>query len=279
MFKALELFSHSEARARRYLIEKSWPEKKRFCIRCGSKTVYHLADKRYRCAGCGYTFQEFAGRWIAEVKIGAAQWLWALKLFELEVTPDRMADEIGISYPTALKATRLIRCAILQQYLSANLRNAEPIWHRILVDALRRAPFTGPHGEGLVFNLEERNGTIDLAPAPNVSRAALRKNNFAMTKLGQVTYVVRYEKSRALIFWGGRRAASRRTPSAASTATKAGLVENFLLFTNERFARLARISEQQFPLHLMEMKFRYDHRNRRLFDLLTTASTQLVPRC
>ncbi|MGH7930190.1 MAG: transposase [Candidatus Binatia bacterium] len=278
MFKSLDLLLHSEARARRYLIEKSWQKKRRFCIRCRSKKVYRLADKRYRCARCGYTFQEFAGRWIAELKISAAQWLWTLKLFELEVSYNRIADEIGISYPTVLKAIRLIRYAILQQYLGAKPRSAESVWHGILVESLGRAPApAGNRGNGLVFSVEERNGTIDVAPVHNLSRATLLRNNLAMNRLGQVVYVAPYEKSRALMFWGGRRFASRRILSAGRTAAKTGLVEDFLVFTRERFARLPRISEQQFPLYLMEMKFRYDHRNRHLFDLLASAIAQLVP--
>jgi transposase len=278
MFKSLELLSQSEARARRYLIEKSWKEKKRFCIRCGSRKIYRLADKRYRCARCGYTFQEFAGRWIAELKISAAQWLWTLKLFELEVTPDRIADEVGISYPTVLKAIRLIRSALLQQYLSAKPRNnAEAVWQAVLTESLRRAPVSGrSRGNGLIFSVGERNGTIDIAPAHNLSRAALRKSNLAMTRVGQVSYVMQHEQSQALILWGGRQTISARPLGSARARGRAGAVEAFLMFVGSRLAG-SRISEQQFPLHLIEMKFRYEHRKRRLFDLLAGAIAQLVP--
>jgi transposase len=278
MFKSLELLLHSEARARRYLIEKSWQEKKRFCIRCRSKKIYRLADKRYRCARCGYTFQEFAGRWIAELKISAVQWLWTLKLFELEITPDRIADEVGISYPTVLKAIRLIRSALLQQYLSGKPRNnAEGAWQTILAESLRRSASLTTSREGPIFRLEERNGSIDVVYVHNLSRATLRRNNLPIMRLGQVIHVVRDEKGSTLTFWAGRKFASARTSPATRDLTRSGLVENFLLFSRERFARLPRITEQQFPLYLIEMNFRFEHHNRRLFDLLARAIAQLVP--
>jgi transposase len=278
-FKSLELLLHSEARARRYLTEKSWQNKPRFCVRCRGKKIYRLADKRYRCARCGYTFQEFGGRWIAELNISAAKWLWTLKLFELELTPNRIAEEVGLSYPTVLKATRLIRCAIVQRYLSVKPTTAEAFWHGVLMDALQKVPAFTARKEPTVFSLQKRNGAVvEIAPAQGVSAAALRKNNVAPTSLGQDFYAIPCDKNQVLMFWRrGRLAANRLTLPAARSTSEAGSVEGFLLFAKERFARRPRVSQQHLPLFLMEIKFRYDHRSADLFDLLASAIAQLVP--
>ena len=277
MAKSLDFLPHSETRARRYLIEKSWKNKTHFCVRCHNEKVYRLADKRYRCARCGYTFQEFAGRWVAELKISAAQWLWTLKLFELEIAYSRIADEVGITYPTVLKATRLIRCAMLQQYLSGKSK-VDAYWNSLLLESIPQARAAGPsRREGIVYAVEQRDETVEVAPVRNVSKATLRKSNAAVVKLGPVVYAIPQGKSRALILRGSRRPAHRGTPSTVRNLPEAGAVENFLAFAKSRFARLPKISEQEFPLYLMEMKIRYDHRSGSLFELLAGAITQLVP--
>ncbi|MBV9467973.1 MAG: IS1595 family transposase, partial [Abitibacteriaceae bacterium] len=103
----------TENKARLHLVKQCWPSRSRFCIRCGSQKVQRLAAKRYRCPACKYTFADFTGRWIGQLNISAQQWLWLIKLFELDVSSHRIAGELELSYPTALKATHLIRLAIV----------------------------------------------------------------------------------------------------------------------------------------------------------------------
>ena len=64
--------------------------------------------------GCGHTFNPFAGRYLNNVKLSANEWLWVVKLFELETSATVIASETGISYPTALKAIDTIRSAIAE---------------------------------------------------------------------------------------------------------------------------------------------------------------------
>ncbi len=273
--KSLELLFYSEARARRYLSEKSWQHKPHFCIRCQSKKIYRLGDRRYRCAQCGYTFQEFTGRWIGEIKISAAQWLWALKLFELELAPDRIAEEIGVSYPTVLKAARLIRSAIVQQYLSAKATTAEVYWHKVVLDSLQKKSNAAQQGNyAPIFKIQERNGRLDVVPVHNLSEETLRKKN-GLTKLGQVFYAG--ENSHVLMLPGSRRFNYPVSTASARSTPGAGSAGNFLSFAKDRFTKMPRISAQQFPLYLMEIKFRYDHRSDDTFDLLAGAIAQLVP--
>jgi len=54
--------------------------------------VYQTVGLRYRCRRCRYTFGDWTGRWVGRVRITATQWLWVLKLFELEVSAQRLLD-------------------------------------------------------------------------------------------------------------------------------------------------------------------------------------------
>ncbi len=46
------------------------------------------------------------------MNIPARTWLWIIKLFEMELTSTKIAEETGLSYPTVLKAVGTIRKAI-----------------------------------------------------------------------------------------------------------------------------------------------------------------------
>ena len=59
--------------------------------------------------------ETFTNRRYGQLKITASQWLWLIKLFELEISSHRIAQGLRINYPTALRATSLIRQAIFSK--------------------------------------------------------------------------------------------------------------------------------------------------------------------
>ena len=81
---------------------------RKICPRCEGRKRYVLGTRgRFRCAGCRYTFGPFTGRWLGQLRLSARQWLWVVKLFELEVSARKMAQQLAVSYPTALRASDL----------------------------------------------------------------------------------------------------------------------------------------------------------------------------
>ena len=147
--KSLESLFPSERRSYLHLVNEAWRQNRRFCVRCSSNKIYRLAEKRYRCGKCGYTFHDFTRRWIGELNLTARQWLWIIKLFELEIAPPKLAKEVEISYPTALKAIYLIRRAIAQS------RGGEEVATGDKADNLSAEP-----DRPRVFGLQERDGEI-----------------------------------------------------------------------------------------------------------------------
>ena len=75
----------SEASANRALRQRRWRDGTR-CLRCASRQLYRLAEGRYRCARCRYTFGLRTGTWAGQVRVSVRTWLWLVKLFELELT-------------------------------------------------------------------------------------------------------------------------------------------------------------------------------------------------
>ena len=87
----------SEQAARKYLSKKCRKNGHRFCPRCKQRKLYKLADERYRCSRCDYTFHDFSGRWINQGRLSYVQWLSVIKLFELEVSAHKMSLQLGLS--------------------------------------------------------------------------------------------------------------------------------------------------------------------------------------
>lgn len=94
-------------------LEHCWPGNVISCPRCVERSVYHLKDGRYRCAGCGYTFHDFSGRWINRCHLTPAQWKALVRLFIEGIPVVNIAEEVEASYETALKAMHVLRLSIL----------------------------------------------------------------------------------------------------------------------------------------------------------------------
>ena len=160
--KSFEGLIKQENSARLFLVKSCWKNYRRFCIKCRGYKIYRIIGKRYRCKRCGYTFHDFSGRWINELHITPKQWLWVIKLFELELSAKKISEQITLSYPTVLKAVHMVRLAIV-----ANSTNSDDLLKgKVEFDESyfggRRK---GNRGRGAfnkvpVFGILERNGVV-----------------------------------------------------------------------------------------------------------------------
>jgi transposase len=88
----------TENAARRYLPGFCLENHQRFCPRCGTRKLYRLADDQRRCSSCRHTFHDFTGRWINRGNLSAGQWLRLIKLFELELSVRKIAQQRDIPH-------------------------------------------------------------------------------------------------------------------------------------------------------------------------------------
>lgn len=276
--ESFEYLLKSENRCRLYLVRKCWGNQRRFCIRCKGHKVYRLVGKRYRCPGCGYTFGDCTGRWIGQLNITAKQWFWIIKLFELEVSTRRIAKEVEISYPTALKATHLIRYAILQQAEDFPLLRGEIELDESYFGGRRKGRRgRGAAGKVPVFGILERHGHVRVSIIEDVSAETLLNKTVTMVKRGSIIYTDKFKSYDALMFCGYRHLKVDHGKRFARGKVYINGLEGFWSFAKERLIKFHGVSKKRFPVYLKEMEFRYNHRRARLFDLLTDYVTNLVP--
>ena len=160
--QAFETLVRTENIATRYLAKTVWKNHRRFCTRCRGKKVYRIRRRRYRCKRCGYEFGEFTGRWLSKLNLSSRNWLWIIKLFELEVSARKASIQTGISYPTVLRAFTVIRKAITAHSQDGELLLAGEVEADETYFGGRRE---GKRGRGAankipVFGILERKGLV-----------------------------------------------------------------------------------------------------------------------
>jgi transposase len=260
--KSLESLFRSERRSFLHLVNEAWRQNRRFCVRCHSSKIYRLADKRYRCARCGYTFHDFTRRWIGELNLTARQWLWIVKLFELEIPPSQLAKEVGISYPTALKAISLIRRAIAQ---ASGDDSQAPVEGADGAEAHHRA-----------FGLIESDGKIEIVIVDDLSAASVLREQPKFAKQGPIVFTGRFREYDGVILWRSHvpTGLMKRVPGGKPSLD--GL-DAFWNFARPRIGKFHRTSDQDLYYFLKELAFRYEHRDDEVFDTLVSLMTRLMP--
>jgi transposase len=276
---SFEVLVKSENKARLFLRKTCWKNGHVFCTRCKGRTIYRIAGKRYRCKSCGYTFHDFSGRWINELNISYKQWLWIIKFFEVELSTRKIAQQVGLSYPTVLKATTIIRLAIL-----ADAQDAEAfLTGEVEIDETyfggRRK---GKRGRGAfnktpVFGILERDGVVKVNVVRDVSAESLLNMTIKTVRRGSIVYTDKFRSYDSLMFCGYRHLRVDHGKRFAMGKVYINGLEGFWSYAKERIIKFHGVSKGRFPLYLKEMEFRYNNRHRNLFQILVQKLTNLVP--
>jgi transposase len=269
--KSFHLIVRKENIARRFLAKRLWKNYRRFCRRCKSYKVYRLSDGRFRCKRCGYTYFEWTGRWLGKLKISAIDWLWVIKLFELELSTRKIAKQVSRSYPTVLKAVDLIRRSIVTESKGdRDLIEGEVEMDEAYFGGKRK----GKRGRGAghkipVFGILERQGIVQVEVLPNVSAQSLLNLTVKKVRRGSIVYTDKFRGYDALMFCGYRHLRIDHEKVFSSGKVYINGLEGFWSYAKERLIKHHGVSIQKFPLYLKEMQFRYNYRNQNIFEILT----------
>jgi transposase len=203
--KSFETLIRTEGTARRYFTRLCWKNYRRFCIRCHGYQIYRIIGKRFRCKRCGYTFHDFTGRWINYLRISCRQWLWIIKLFEIELSARKIAEQIDLSYPTVLKALTVIRMAIIANSSDQQLLAGEIELDESYFGGRRK----GKRGRGAynkvpVFGILERDGIVRVEPVTDVTAKTLLDLTIKTVRRGSIVYTDKFRSYDALMCCGYR---------------------------------------------------------------------------
>lgn len=269
--KSFETIVKTEKSARSYLKKACQKNGRIFCHRCHERKVYRIRRDRFRCARCGYEFAIFTGRWIGSLNIPARDWLWLIKLFELEVSARKASLQTGISYPTVLKAFNVIRESIVAHtddgmYILGGEVEADESYF-----GGRRK---GKRGRGAknkipVFGILERDGLVKVEVIMDVSAASLLGMTVKTVRRGTIIYTDKFKSYDSLMFCGYRHLRVDHGKRFARGKVYINGLEGFWSYAKERLIKFHGVSKDKFPLYIKEMEFRYNHRDQSIFSLLT----------
>ena len=252
-----EKLVRSEKTAMHYMLTRCSMVADLHCPNCSGDRLYEVENgKRRRCPGCGHTFNPFAGRYLNNVKLSANEWLWIVKLFELETSATVIASETGLSYPTALKAIDTIRSAI------AEARGSDGGVTGDCEAADRRGRLGAPNGDGASKDAEP------VADDAIIYHLSLGNDCLILTERSpEYGYLVCRERKIEVVDHG------RGFPRLRVYCSAKG----FWPFAKERFVKYHGISLDKLPGYLEEMSFRWLNRGTPLFDLILERLCHYAP--
>lgn len=270
----------SESKAKKYLLVKCFKNHQRFCPRCRQRKLYKLQSQKYRCSSCNYTFHDFSGRWINHGRLTCVQWLSIIKLFELEVSVRKMAQQMKLSYRTVYRAVRTIRMAILSHAAdSASLLEGEIELDESYFGGRRKGNRgRGAAGKVPVFGILERKGIVQVSVVQNVTAETLLDLTVKKVRRGSVVYTDKFRSYDSLMFCGYRHLKVDHSKYFSSGKVTINGLEGFWSWAKERFIKHHGVSKKHFPLYLKELEFRYNNRNSDIFNQVAVFLCDLVPK-
>jgi transposase len=210
----------------------------------------------------------------------ALQWLWIIKLFELEVSVRKMALQLGLSYRSVYAAVNAIQMAILSHAEDAKslLRGEIELDEAYFGGRRKGKRGRGAAGKVPVFGILERDGQVHVSVVPDVSAATLLKLTVKKVRRGSVVYTDRFGSYDSLMFCGYRHLKIDHQKLFSSGRVYINGLEGFWSWAKERLMKHHGVSKVRFPLYLKELEFRYNHRTGDLFDQVANYLCDLVPK-
>jgi transposase len=268
--QTFEALVKTEKTAQRYFKKLCQKNSRIFCTRCGSKKVYGVRRSRYKCRDCDYEFGIFTRRWISKLNLSCKNWLWLIKLFELEVSARKASIQMGVSYPTVLRAYTIIRKAITAHSLDGDILLKGEIEADETYFGGRRK---GKRGRGSknkipVFGILERKGIVRVEVLKNITAEEILTYTIKTVRRGSIVYTDKFRSYDSLMFCGYRHLRIDHGKRFARGKVYINGLEGFWSYAKERIIKFHGVSKEKFPFYLKEMEFRYNNRRKNLFSII-----------
>ena len=177
-----------------------------------------------------------------------------------------------------LRAITILRWAILVQLDHELLMNGEIELDESHFGGRRKGNRgRGAAGQVPVFGILERNGIVKVEVVRNVSAQSLLKMTIKTVRRGSIVYTDKFRSYDTLMFCGYRHLRVDHGKCFASGKVYINGLEGFWSYAKERLAKFHGVSKEKFPLYLKEMEFRYNNRDKNIFNLVVQNLCSLVP--
>lgn len=253
-----------------YLQEKGLLQKFTECPYCGGKNIKKVRRQKLKCYSCRKEWGIRKGSILERIKIPFEKIVMAIKLFELEITGWQASKQLKLSYKTMMKIYDILRRVIYYelegevQHLSGEIEMDETYF-----GGKRK----GKRGRGAfnkipVFGILERNGKVKVEIVKDVTAETLLTLAIKKVKRGSIIYTDRYRSYDGLVAIGFKHKRIDHSKRFANGKVYINGIEGFWSFAKERLLKHHGVSKEKFILYLKELEFRYNMRDKDIFDKL-----------
>lgn len=238
------------------------------CPRCGCVRYYVMGRNRLRCRGCLKDFRPLSCTMFSRMRLSCAKWLGLLKLFELSVSARKASEEMKISYKTTLKAFDIVRHSIVEELTRKDKAlNGEIELDEAYFGGKRKGyRGRGSRNKTVVFGILERNGKVSVSIVKNASAEALMNETVKKVRRGAIVYTDKWRGYDSLMFCGYKHLSIDHNYKFKQGKVYINGIEGFWSYAKERLIKHHGISPRKFLYYIKEMEWRYNNRNKNLYD-------------
>jgi transposase len=191
-------------------------------------------------------------------------------LFELEMSARKASIQLGLSYPTTLKGFDILRGVILRDLSRSDevLRGEIEADESYFGGKRKGKRGRGAGGKTIVFGILERGGRVSVKIVKDVSSETLIQETVTKVRRESIVYTDKWKGYDSLMFCGYRHLNIDHGCKFKQGKVCINGVEGFWSFAKERLIKHHGISKNKFLLYIKEMEWRYNNRDKNLFELL-----------
>lgn len=269
-FEELVKLLSDERRVTEFLYKRKKSIEPVVCPFCGRRRFYIMGRKRIRCRKCRRDHDFLGGTWFGNLRIGYGKWLMLLKLFELEVSARKAGTQMALSYPAVHKAFDIIRHAVVFELAKTDrdLRGEIEADESYFGGKRKGKRGRGAGGKTAVFGILERGGRVSVSIVKDASAESLLNETIRKVRRGSIVYTDKWKGYDSLMFCGYKHLNIDHKHKFKQGKVYINGVEGFWSFAKERLIKHHGISKHKFLYYIKEMEWRYNNRNKNLYELM-----------
>jgi len=240
------------------------------CPFCGKHHIGRVRRFKFKCYCCNKEWGVRRGSILEGLKTPFTKFLMAIKLFELDTSVRESAKQLGLAYNTVYHLYQILRHAIIITDSDNGSFSGEIEMDESYFGGRRKGNRgRGAAGKVPVFGILERGGKVKVEVVGDVKGDTLLELAIKKVKRGSLIYTDRFRSYNGLVSYGFKHRRIDHGKKFANGKVYINGIEGFWSFAKERLMKYHGVDPMKFPLYLKELEFRYNHRDRDLFnDLL-----------
>jgi transposase len=240
------------------------------CPFCGENHIGRVRRFKFKCYCCNKEWGVRRGSILEGLKTPFTKFLMAIKLFELDTSVRESAKQLGLAYNTIYHLYQILRHAIIVTDSDNGSFSGEIEMDESYFGGRRKGNRgRGAAGKVPVFGILERGGKVKVEVVGDVKGDTLLELAIKKVKRGSLIYTDQFRSYNGLVSYGFKHRRIDHGKKFANGKVYINGIEGFWSFAKERLMKYHGVDPRKFPLYLKELEFRYNHRDRDLFnDLL-----------